>query len=121
MSLENITDRVHGMDITTQDILDKRLKNLLKRYTTKQGKICEMDGVYYDLGLFGDDSDESIQEYSQLFNVDISSMYLNEYFPNEGVPQLNHTFRILLGKPRKQYKNLRVCDLMKGIKTHKLE
>lgn len=109
------------MDMTTQDILDKRLKKLLERYSTKQSEIREIDGVYYDLGLFGDDSDEFIQEYSQLFNVDISSMNLNEYFPNEGASLLKRAFRILLGKPQKKYKNLRVYDLMEGIKTHKLK
>jgi len=101
--------------------LDKDLKLLLENYSTKQQDITINDSLYYDLGIYGDDIDEFMKEFSAKFHVDISRFNLNEYFPNEQDPFISILLQIFIKKNKKKYKDLTVQHLINAIIMKKLE
>jgi len=62
------------------------LKLLLEKNSSKEEDIGVNDRLYFDLCLYGDDIDGFMKEISTKFDVDLSGLNLNEYFPNERDP-----------------------------------
>lgn len=43
-----------------------------------------------DLGIIGDDADEFLDEFARSFDVDMSGMVFNDYFPNEATAEMHY-------------------------------
>lgn len=71
-----------------------------------------------DLGIYGDDADEVIYEFSKKFNVNIENINLSKYFEPEGSTFFINIFS--KKKPLKE-KELTLGDLEKAIRIGKLE
>ena len=76
--------------------------------------------LYHDLGIYGDDVDELLNEYINKFNVSISNFHSTDYFPNEGDEILKTVWNLITRK-KKTYKRLTIGDLHKGISEGKLK
>ncbi len=96
--------------------LNKEIKQLISKYSTKGSRILLEDELYVDHGIYGDDADEFFDEYSRIFDVDISNFDRVKYFPNEKDPVLDG-LKILFFRnmKRKKYQSLKVKDLLIGI------
>ena len=73
-----------------------------------------------DLKLWGDDAVEFIIAFGKEFNVDISTLDCNKYFPPEGDRILPAIFRLLSLKKKPEYFSLTLGDLEQAIKNGKL-
>ena len=82
-------------------------KKEIKRETTLEG----------DLKIYGDDSDEFLIAFGKEFNVDVSQFPIGEYFSNEG----SHLLLWLIGKRKRQIKQLTIGQLEKAVIAGKLD
>lgn len=111
---------LNGSEMMIQNTLNSKLEFLLKRYSSKkQSDYTLEDSLYHDLGIFGDDADEFFDEYSKMFNVNVSNLNLNTYFPGETDPLLNIVKKLFgrrLGTD-KVYSRISIQDLIVGINS----
>ncbi len=104
--------------------MEKRTFNILKEYIISldyldPNKISKETEVEKDLGVTGDDAIDFIEDYSSIFNVDVSNFDFNKYFHSEGID-----FKWFLGRSNKDpYKRekLTLEDLANAIDKGKLE
>jgi len=73
------------------------------------------------LKLWGDDAVEFVSAFGKEFNVDLSSLDLNKYFPPEGDRILPAIIRMVMFKKKPEYSSLTLGDLEKAVKIGKLE
>jgi acyl carrier protein len=74
-----------------------------------------------DLKIWGDDATDFILAFGKAFNVDLSKMHLDKYFPPEGNPILSTIIRLLMLKKAPVYLSLTLGDLEEAVKTGRLE
>ena len=82
-------------------------KKEIKRETTLEG----------DLKIYGDDSDEFLIAFGKEFNVDVSQFPIGNYFSNEG----SHLLLWLIGKQKRQIKQLTIGQLEKAVIAGRLD
>jgi hypothetical protein len=95
--------------------MDERLFNLVEEYNPQKRKVNEDTRVYQDLNVYGDDADEFLMKYSEMFNVNLKFFNFTDYFPSEGDPILSELVRMIRLRPKKQLKELTVRKLLEGI------
>ncbi len=109
------------VNINKMDILDQ-----IKGFVTKQRweydfNLTRETELRKDLKLGGDDAVEFMIAFGKEFNVDISSLDLNKYFPPEGdriLPAIIHFFSL---KKAPKYFSLTLGDLETAVKNGKLD
>jgi hypothetical protein len=74
-----------------------------------------------DLKIWGDDATDFILAFGKAFNVDLSKMDLDKYFPPEGNAFLSNIIRLLILKKVPTYLSLTLGDLEEAVKTGRLE
>ena len=74
-----------------------------------------------DLKIWGDDATDFILAFGKAFNVDLSKMDLDKYFPPEGNAFLSNIIRLLILKKAPTYLSLTLGDLEEAVKTGRLE
>ena len=73
-----------------------------------------------DLKIWGDDATDFILAFGKTFNVDLSKMHLDKYFPPEGSAILSTIIRLLMLKQAPTYLSLTLGDLEEAVKTGRL-
>ncbi len=73
-----------------------------------------------DLRLWGDDAVEFIAEFGKKFDVDLSELQLEKYFPPEGDLILPALLRALRLRKQPKYITITLGDLEESIKKKKL-
>ncbi|MFC7526845.1 DUF1493 family protein [Parapedobacter sp. GCM10030251] len=101
--------------------MEKELRGLIESYNPLKGAISNRTRLYHDLNIYGDDADELLSRFSELYGVDLSKFRFNDYFPNEGDWILPSILRLITLKPSKTYKELTVENLEKAIEAGYLE
>jgi acyl carrier protein len=69
-----------------------------------------------DLKIWGDDATDFILAFGKTFNVDLSKMDLDKYFPPEGNAFLSNIIRLLILKKAPTYLSLTLGDLEEAVK-----
>lgn len=99
---------------------------LIKKFVTKQRweydfPLTRETTLRSELKLWGDDAVDFIISFGKEFNVDISTLDLNKYFPPEGDRILPTIFRLLSLKKKPEYFSITLGDLEESVKKGKLE
>lgn len=88
------------------------------------GKSCahfdENTELEKDLRIWGDDAYEFLEEFSRVFDVDISNFAFSEYFREEGDSTLV-IFLNFLTRQRVRRKSLQIKHLIKAAETNRLD
>ena len=66
-----------------------------------KNKISRTTNLYHDINIDGDDAEELLLKYSELFDVDMSKFEFNNYFNDEGfdsISILKSTFKFTNGR-----------------------
>jgi hypothetical protein len=74
-----------------------------------------------DLKIWGDDATDFILAFGKAFNVDLSKMDLDKYFPPEGNALLSNIIRLLMLKQAPTYLSLILGDLEEAVKMGRIE
>ena len=86
-----------------------RMKDIYHRIATmiesetgySKNKISRTTNLYHDINIDGDDAEELLLKYSELFDVDMSKFEFNNYFNDEGfdsISILKSTFKFTNGR-----------------------
>jgi hypothetical protein len=101
-------------------INQNNLYDLLHKYTSwEKSRIKPETDIQYDLGLYGDEAVEFLNEYSQKFNVDISKFDFCKYFHKEGGIFMPRLIKFL-SRSNSDLKSISVGDLFRGIEVGEL-
>ena len=73
-----------------------------------------------DLLIWGDDATDFFLAFGKAFNVDLSKMDLDKYFPPEGNAFLSNIIRLLILKKVPTYLSLTLGDLEEAVKKGRL-
>ncbi len=91
-----------------------------------KGEVTLDSGLYYDLGIYGEDAHEILEAYSNKFQVSLDQFKFESYFEEE-VPSnpiktlLYFIFKpILPGHMKQDKKNITVKDLVEATDTKSL-
>jgi acyl carrier protein len=77
-------------------------------------------GLRKVLKILGDDATDFILAFGKTFNVNLSKMHLDKYFPPEGSAILSTIIRLLMLKQAPTYLSLTLGDLEEADKTGRL-
>lgn len=91
-----------------------KLFELISIYLNKKTNLTEDSDIQYDLGIYGDEAVDLLNEYSKEFGVDISNFDFNRYFHPEGgvfFPKLSKKF----SRKKNKLSSISVKDLLDGI------
>lgn len=101
--------------------INNELIKLIEDYagSLKETANIEAVSLYHDLSIYGDDADELLMKYSQLFNVSMNNFQFKDYFPEEEDPMINMIKEVFT--KRKEYRHLTIGDLQKGIEKQKIQ
>ena len=64
--------------------MDRELMGLLQEYNPTSDGITEHTRLYHDLNIYGDDAEEVMTKFSEMFDVDLSEFSFMDHFPDEG-------------------------------------
>lgn len=70
--------------------------------------------------MWGDDAEEFIESFGKRFDVDLTELHLEKYFPPEGDLFLPALFRALRLRRQPDYISITLGDLEAAIKRKKL-
>lgn len=98
-------------------VLNVRFKEFLESYFSDKEELNAETCLYHDLTIYGDDADEFLQKYSEIFNISIPPFQFADYFPYEGDIILPAIIAKLSEKRRKEYKRLTISQLQNSIET----
>jgi len=97
--------------------MDERLLKFVQELNPYEAEVTAETRIYHDLNVYGDDAEEFLVAYAEMFNVNLSCFVFSDYFPDEGFPFISEILRIILFRPKKRYKELSVGKLEAGITT----
>jgi len=101
--------------------INKELISFIPTFWLKKGKILNRSiRIEEDLGIYGDDAADFMDDYRRKFNVDISNFNFRKYFSEE-FNFLGWIYFKLFPSSKQKIKTLTVGDLEKGIKYGKLD
>lgn len=102
-------------------MLDKKLIDLIEEYNPLKECLMEDMSLYHDLNIYGDDADELLIKYSEMFNVSLSSFNFKDYFPFEGDEFVSAIIRFFTRKKRPELKRLTISHLQDAIELKELK
>ncbi len=76
--------------------------------------------LFHDLGIYGDDADELIEDFARVFAVDVSTFPFSAYFDHEGAWPWPFV-RFLRERGAAEKKPLTVNDLVSAVKVGALK
>lgn len=82
--------------MSPDEITLTRLKELVAKHAR-----CPVDALSVktrlgeDLKIVGDDADEFLEEFARSFNVDLSGMVFNDYFPDEATADMHYYLAVI--------------------------
>lgn len=94
----------------------EKLIQLLEEFGIEKEEINQNTRLYHDLGIYGDDADEFLEQYTRMFNVKVINFKFSDYFPSEGNLISSLIVRLIFFKSQKKFKELTIGDLIDGIK-----
>ena len=101
---------------------DKLKEFIIEQVGVYESEVIPTARLYEDLGVYGDDAIELLENYGKRFNVDVSKFMAAEYFKGEGIDVIGSLIQLFTRKPLASgLKVLTVDDLQKGINAGKLD
>lgn len=101
----------------TEETILLKLKELAEKYSPYSPYSLEEISIESrmgeDLRIIGDDAAEFFEEFSGRFDVDMSPMSFDEYFPSEGSANMNYYLTTLV-KNKKENRILRLLRLFES-------
>lgn len=78
--------RVHDRPAVVEEIRDSVFAFVAEQVGVSATKLSDETTLFGDLGVDGDDGVEFLRQFSEHFQVDISSLQVGNYFGPEGIP-----------------------------------
>jgi acyl carrier protein len=119
-SLINIT-AIHHMNTCSNETFDQIKAFVVEQRWEYDFVLTRKTELRKDLKIWGDDATDFILAFGKAFNVDLSKMDLDKYFPPEGNAFLSNIIRLLILKKAPTYLSLTLGDLEEAVKTGRLE
>ena len=93
------------------NLIHPQILELLEEYNPYPEEIEEHTRLYHDLNIYGEDAEEFLNKYAEVFNVSLNSFPFTDYFPDEGDTLLPSLLRLITFSPKPVYKEL-TCGML---------